>query len=116
MRRRESEGLGGQDVKQSRRGGERFNPVRGGHGGLEQQGANNIIGRSNDAFSFTVLRRGVRAGHAKVDAPGEEESTGAGVVKLAPVVALNSLYGGAELGGGVGNEVGERAESVRFNT
>jgi hypothetical protein len=49
-----------------------------------------------------------------MDALREEELPGAGVVELAPVVALDSLDVGAELGGGVGDEVGECAECVRF--
>jgi len=49
-----------------------------------------------------------------VDALSEEKLTGARVVKLSPVVALNSLDPGAKLGGGVSDEVSKRAESVRF--
>jgi len=49
-----------------------------------------------------------------MDALGEEEVTGARVVKLFPVVALDSLDVGAKLGGGVGDEVDKRTESVRF--
>ena len=45
---------------------------------------------------------------------GKEESSGAGGVKLPAVVALNGLDAGAKLSGGVGDEVGERAESVRL--
>ena len=49
-----------------------------------------------------------------MDALSEEKLTGARVVKLFPVVALNSLDPGAKLGGGVSDEVSKRAESVRF--
>jgi len=49
-----------------------------------------------------------------MDALGEEEVTGARFVKLFPVVALDSLDVGAKLGGGVGDEVDKRTESVRF--
>jgi len=75
---------------------------------------NNIIDRVNNVFGFTVLRRGVRARHAKMDALREEEVAGTRVVKLFPVVTLDSLDMGTELGGGMGDEVSERAESVRF--
>ena len=51
-----------------------------------------------------------------MDALAEKEGTSAGVIKLAPVVALDGLHRGAELSRRVGNEVCERAESVRFNT
>ena len=67
-------------------------------------------------FGFTILRRGVGAGHTKMDALGEEEVTGARVVKLFPIVALDSLDVGAKLGGGMGDEVSECAESVRFKS
>jgi hypothetical protein len=83
---------------------------------LKEQGANNIIDRANNAFSFTVLRRGVRAGHAKVNALGEEELPGAGVVELSPIVALDSFDAGVKLSGGMGDEVSKLAESVRFKS
>jgi hypothetical protein len=51
-----------------------------------------------------------------VDAAGEEERSGAGVVKLAPVVTLDSLHRSRKLCGGVGDESGKCAESVRFET
>jgi len=49
-----------------------------------------------------------------VDALSEEKLTGARVVTLSPVIALNNLDPGAKLGGGVSDEVSKRAESVRF--
>jgi hypothetical protein len=49
-----------------------------------------------------------------MDALSEEELPGARVVELAPVVALDNLDACAELGGGVGDEVSERVECVRF--
>ena len=49
-----------------------------------------------------------------MDALSEEEITGARVVKLFPVITLYSLDLGAELSGGVGDEVSKRAESVKF--
>jgi hypothetical protein len=51
-----------------------------------------------------------------VNALGEEELSGARVVKLSPVVALDSFDAGAKLNGGVGDEVSKRAESVRFKS
>jgi hypothetical protein len=51
-----------------------------------------------------------------VDALGKEEVAGARVVKLFPVVALDSLDAGAKLSGHVGDEVSKRAESVRFKS
>jgi hypothetical protein len=51
-----------------------------------------------------------------MDALGEEEVTSARVVKLFPVIALDSLDACDKLGGGVGDEVSKRAESVRFKS
>jgi hypothetical protein len=51
-----------------------------------------------------------------VNALGEEEVPGAGVVKLFPVVALYSFDAGAKLSVGVGDEVSKHAESVRFKS
>jgi hypothetical protein len=49
-------------------------------------------------FGFTVLLRSVKARHAKGNTMCEEERAGVGVVKLTPVVALDTLDGAAELG------------------
>jgi hypothetical protein len=51
-----------------------------------------------------------------MDAPREEECAGAGVVKLVPVVTLDSLHRSSKLCLGVGDEPGKCAESVRFET
>ena len=41
---------------------------------------NDIVYGTNNVFNFTVLRRGVGARHAKVDALGEKEVMGARIV------------------------------------
>jgi hypothetical protein len=51
-----------------------------------------------------------------VDAAGDEERSGAGVVKLTPVVTLDSLHRRGKLCGVVGDEPSKCAESVRFET
>jgi len=66
---------------------------------------NNIIDRVNNVFSFTILGRCVRAGHAEVNALGEKKMPGARVVELFPVVALYSFDAGAKLSGGMGDEL-----------
>ena len=45
---------------------------------------------------------------------GKKEVTGARVVKLFPVITLDSFDLGAKLSGGVGDEVSKRTESVRL--
>ena len=51
-----------------------------------------------------------------MNAPSEEESTGSGVIKLFAIVTLNGLDTSAKLGGGIGEEVGDRAESVKLKS
>jgi len=51
-----------------------------------------------------------------VNALGEKKMAGAGVVKLFPVVALNGFDASAKLSGDMGNELSERAESVKFKS
>ena len=70
MRRGEAEGLGWRDVNQDSRRGKGLDPIGGRHGGLKQQGANNIINRPNDAFSFTVLRARCRGKTCGDGCPG----------------------------------------------
>lgn len=59
-----------------------LDPIMGGERCLKQQGADNIISATNDALGFAVLRRSVGAGHPKLHAVGEEESSHGRVVKL----------------------------------
>ena len=54
--------------------------VRGRHGRLKEQGTKGIVYVMNNEFSFTLLRQGAGATHAKVDALGEKEVTGARIV------------------------------------
>ena len=49
-----------------------------------------------------------------MDALSEEEGPSAGVIELLLVVALDSLDSGAKLSGGIGEEVCERAVSIRL--
>jgi hypothetical protein len=51
-----------------------------------------------------------------VDAVGEEECAGAGVVELTAVVALNSLDGDTELGAHISEKVRDGGERVRLET
>ena len=73
--------------------------------GLEQQGVHDIVGGTNHTLGLAVLSGSVGARHAELNAVGEEERTGGGVVELAPVVALNGLNGTTKLSGHPGEEV-----------
>ena len=79
-----------------------------------QKGANNIISRANNAFSFTILGGGVGTGHAQVDTVDQEERAGAGVIKLFAVVVLDCLDGDAELGLHKSEKVSEGGIRVRL--
>lgn len=114
MQCRELKRLRREDVEEVCGSGEGLSPVGWRHAGLEQQGADNIVSGSNDALSFTVLGGGVGTGHAQVHAMGEEEHAGAGVVELAPVVALDRLYLSTKLSGHMSKEISRSKERVRF--
>jgi hypothetical protein len=66
---------------------------------LKEQGTHHIINGMDDALSFTILRGSVRTRHPQKHAIGGEEGPSARVVKLAPVITLDSLGGVAELCG-----------------
>ena len=93
----------------------RASTQRWGHTGLKQQGASSIIDGANHAPNFTVLRRSVWAGHAQVNAVGEEEGARARVIKLTPIVALDSFHRGPKLCAHIRKEVCQCGKGVRFN-
>lgn len=72
---------------------------------MEEEGPNHIVERADGALSLPILSRGVRARHSEVSAVGQEEGAGAGVVKLAPIVALDRLDGAAKLCGNNSKEI-----------
>ena len=68
----------------------------------------------NDTLSFTILRGGVGARHPEMSAMSQEERAGAGVIKLAAIVALNCLDGGSILSSHMNKEVSQSRERVRL--
>ena len=101
----EIECLGGKNVQQicgSAAGG---CPKPGGDATLKNKRANDIVDSPNDAFSFTILRRGVWTGHAQTNAVGEEEDARTGVIKLRAIIALNTLHSNIELGAHISEKV-----------
>ena len=110
----EVECLGGKNVKEEGCGGKSLNPIGWGDTGLKQEGTNNIIDGTNNAFSFTVLRRGIRTGHPELDAVGEEEGMGSMIVELASIIALNTLNGDTKLRSHIGKEIRQGRKSVRL--
>ena len=110
----EPERLGGQNVEKVGGCLQSFDRVGGWKGGLKQKAAHNIVERTNEALSLTVLRRSVRTGHAEMHPMSEEERARAGVVELLAIVALDVLHCGAKLSSLVGKKVRERRKGVRF--
>lgn len=72
---------------------------------MEEEGPNHIVERADGTLSLPILSRGVRARHSEVSAEGQEEGAGVGVVKLAPIVALDRLDGVAKLCGNKSKEI-----------
>jgi hypothetical protein len=113
---REIQRFGGENIQKIGGSAKSRSPEGGRNTSLEQEGANDIICGTNNAFSFAVLGRGVGVGHTEVDTMGEEEHAGAGVVKLAAVIALDALDGDTELSLNIGKEVRQGGESVRLES
>jgi hypothetical protein len=82
-------------------------------GGLEQQGAHDIVGGTNHALSLTVLWGGVGTRHLKLDTMRKKEGA-SGVVKLMFIVALDTPNGTTELCGHISEKVREHGERVRL--
>jgi hypothetical protein len=95
---------------------ERLDPVNRRLAALKEQGVNNIIDSAERTLGFTILLRCMRAGHAENGAVREEERAGRGVVKLAAIVALDGLDGGAKLRAYISKKVRDGSEGVEFKT
>jgi hypothetical protein len=91
-----------------------FCPITPGRESLNQQSANDIVNRTNNMFSFTILWGRVRTRYPELCAVRQEEDSGGRVVKLTPVVALDSFDSSAELSRHISKEIGQSSESVRF--
>ena len=112
----EVEGFGWGDVQQMGGGVESLCPICRGGMRLKQKRAHHVVNGTNDALRFTVLRRGVGARHAKMNASSEEERAGTGVVELFPIVTLDGLYCHAKLCMYIGKEVSESRKHVRLES
>jgi hypothetical protein len=91
-----------------------FCPIMPGKGSLNQQSVDDIVNRTNNTFSFTILWGRVRTRHPELCAIRQEEDSGGRVVKLTPVVALDSFDSPTELSRHISKEIGQSSEGVRF--
>jgi hypothetical protein len=88
--------------------------ITSGKGSLNQQSADDIVNRMNNTFSFTILWGRVRTRHPELCAVRHEEDLGGRVVKLIPVVTLDSFDSPTELSRHISKEIGQSSEGVRF--
>jgi hypothetical protein len=65
-----------------------------------------IVNRINNTFSFIIVWGRVRTQHPELGALRQEEEAGGRVIKLMPVVALDSFDSPAELSRHIGKEMG----------
>jgi hypothetical protein len=87
-------------------------PVAGRERCLKEKATNHVGGGTNDAFRLAVLGRGVGARETQLNAMGEKEGARGVVVELADVVTLEGTNRAMELGGDLGEEVGEGNKHV----
>jgi hypothetical protein len=64
-----------------------------------------IVNRMNNTFNFTILWGRVRTRHPELCVVQQEEEVGGRVIKLMPVVALDSFDSTAELSRHIGKEM-----------
>jgi hypothetical protein len=82
-----------------------FDPVASWHRGLKQQRAEYIIDGANRTLGFTILRRGVWAGHLQDNPTRGKECTCGGIVELTIVVTLDDFDGATKLRGNKGKKI-----------
>jgi hypothetical protein len=78
----------GADVDEECRHGKSIRPEPWGHVGVKQKGAHAVVESAENAFSTTVLLRGVRTRETKNGAVRGEEGANSDVVELFAVVGL----------------------------
>jgi hypothetical protein len=93
-------------VQQVCGGAETLYPILWWHESLKHQTANNVVGGAQHMLNFTVLRRGVWAGHPEVHAMTKEKLS-RGVVELTHIVTLDALNRAAELSAHKRKELGD---------
>ena len=91
---------------------ESFSTVADWKGGLEQQGAHDIVGGTNHALDLAVLGGGVGTRHPELDTVRKEEGAGRGVIELPSIITLNTPNGATKLRGYVSGKVREGGEGV----
>ena len=91
-----------------------LNPIRGRHGGLEEERANDVVHAPDHTLGTAILGGCIGAGHAKVNAVSAKKCARARVVELFAIVALDGFDRSPKLCVHKGEEVSESRKSVGF--
>jgi hypothetical protein len=70
---------------------------------MKQQGADHIIDGEKSTLNFTVMQRGVWAGHPQDGPTGGKECAEGGIVEFTTIVTLDGFDGVSKLRGNKGN-------------
>jgi hypothetical protein len=111
---REGESLSGMAVQEIGGSMKRLNPVRRWSTSLNQKGAYDVVGGTDNTLGLTVLWGSVRARHPKEHAMREEKRASGRIVEFTTVVTLNALNCGAKLCGDISKKVSKSSKSVGF--
>ena len=114
MRCMVADGARGANIKEISGGVQGFDPERGWHGGLEEEGAKDVIGGADGTFGFSVLRRRMRARETECDAMVGEKSAETYIQELAAVITLHAFDHNIKLCADLGEEAFESGSGIRF--
>jgi hypothetical protein len=84
-------------IQQVRSSVEFFDPVASRHRGLKQQRAEHNIDGTKGTLDFTILWRGLWAGHPQDNPTRGKKCTGGGIVELMTIVTLVGFHDAAKL-------------------
>jgi hypothetical protein len=73
-----------------------------------------IVNQTNNTFNFIILWGRVRTRHPERCAIQREEEAGGRVVKLTPIIVLDSFDSPAELSRHISKEMRQSSEGARF--
>ena len=110
----EGEGFSRAEVEEQGGSGKSVDPIAWRHGCLEQEGAHDVVSRTNGTFSFSILRRSVWAGKTHHRTEGKEEIPVLSTIKLTSVVALDGPDRQNKMRATVGMKVTKNGRYIRF--
>jgi hypothetical protein len=108
------DGRGRPPVEEKHGGGESFGPVRGRHGGMNQERPNHIVQGAKQPLSFAVLGGCVGARGAKKNAAASQEGSSSIVDELRAIISLKTAQRIAELCVSVSSKLDNMLMNIRF--